>query len=85
MAKQIDFSDQFTPEAYQDKDFLKKGTTLGFNKDGELQHYKIVRLNRSKKTCIVTPVKLYTEDEINEMSRKDAERIIEDGAKANQE
>lgn len=80
MTDRIDISKDLNQTFFQDKS-IHKGKILGFQQDGELNHYKIVRLNRSKKICIVEPIKLYTEDEVNDLPREEAERLIEDGKK----
>jgi hypothetical protein len=77
MSEIIDISKELNPQAFQD---FKKGQVLGFEKDGITKHYKIVRLDRNRKTCKVLETKLYTEDEINDMPRKEAEDIIVNGA-----
>lgn len=71
----IDLSDMFTNEFYKSPT-IKKGKVLVFEGDEGRKELKIVRLNRSKKTCFAEEVKLYTEDEINAMEREDAEEII---------
>lgn len=75
MGKQIDLSDELTPEFFRNKNF-KKGSVLIFDGDNGKTELKIVRLNRSKKICIAEPTRLYTEDEINAMPREQAEEII---------
>ncbi len=75
MTKKIDISSILNPSFFENPDF-KKGAVLTFEKDGVKTDFKIVRLNRSKRICVVTETKLYTEDEINAMSREDAEEII---------
>lgn len=76
MTELIDLSKELTPAFFISKD-IKKGSVLIF-KDAEDRetHLKIVRLNRTKGICLAESVKLYTEDEINAMERKDAEEII---------
>ncbi len=69
----IDISKEVTPKFFED---FTKGQVIGFEKDGVTTHYKIVRMNKSKRTCKVEPIKLYTEEEINDMDRIDAEEII---------
>jgi hypothetical protein len=69
----IDISKDLNPKFFED---FKKGQVIGFEKEGITTHYKIVRLNKSKKICKVEKIKLYTEDEINAMDRADAEEII---------
>ncbi len=72
----IDISQDVTPKFFED---VKKGQVIGFEQDGITTHYKIVRLNKSKRICKVEKVKLYTEDEINDMPREEAEEIIKNG------
>lgn len=74
----IDISKDLSPSFFQNKDFTK-GKVLIFDDNGTRNEFKIVRFNRKKKTCWVEPIKLYTEDEINDMDRKDAEEIIKNG------
>ena len=60
-----DFSDLVTPEAYQDKERIKRGTVLSFNKDGQLRRFRITRLNRTKRICKAVEVELVTEQQLN--------------------
>jgi hypothetical protein len=69
----IDISKDLNPKFFED---VEKGQVIGFEKDGITTHYKVVRLNKSKRICKVQPIKLYTEEEINEMPREQAEEII---------
>ncbi len=62
-----DISPYMSDQFFKD---VKKGQVLSFNKDGEINRYKVVRLNRAKKICEVVPTKLYTEKEANEMLKK---------------
>ena len=79
MANTIDLSSELTTEFFKNKKF-KKGSVLIFqNKEGNNTELKITRLNRKKQICLAEPIKLYTEDEINAMDRKDAEEIITNG------
>lgn len=55
---------------------FKKGNTVGFNQDGTIKHYKIIRLNKSKQTATLRPITLYTEEQMNAMSKEDAEDIM---------
>jgi hypothetical protein len=74
--KLIDISKELAPAFFKNPEF-KKGSVLGFSKDGgEIERFKIVRFNRKGKICIVEPITLYTEDEINAMDRHEAETII---------
>ncbi len=79
MSKQIDLSNNFNKLFYENKDF-KIGRVLIFDGSSKWQ-YKIVRLNRAKRICIAEKIRLYTEDEMNEMSREEAEKIIKEGTK----
>jgi hypothetical protein len=72
----IDISKELAPAFFKNPEF-KKGKVIGFQQGDSVEHYKIVRLNRAKKICMVEPIKLYTEDEINDMNREDAEEIIQ--------
>jgi hypothetical protein len=78
MSDWIDLSTMMTPEFFKQKN-IKRGSVLIFDNAGVKQELKIVRLNRTKRTCWVEPVHLYTEDEINAMDRSDAEDIIRNG------
>lgn len=64
---------EVTPKFFED---FKKGNVVGFKKDNITSHYKIIRMNKSKKTATLTPVKLYTEEEINNMNEEEANRIM---------
>lgn len=77
--QQFDISQDLTPAFFNDKS-IKKGSVLIFDYEGSKLHMKIVRLNRSKRICIVEEVKLYTADEINDMPREEAEEIIKNGS-----
>lgn len=60
MPQLIDISDEVTPKFF---DAFKKGQVLGFQKDGVLTRYKIVRFDKRRKIVKVREVKLYTEQE----------------------
>ena len=64
MNELIDISDDITPDFF---DKFKKGQVLGFTKDGVLTHYKIVRLNKRTGNVKIQKLKLYTQDEVNEI------------------
>lgn len=74
----IDASDTFTKEFYDSKD-IHKGKVLIFATDDGDKHYKIVRLNRSKRICFLEETKLYKEDELKRKLQEDdvAERLGE--------
>ena len=64
----VDLGEVLKPEAIKG---LKKGQTLGFRQDDDtVQHYKIIRINKAKKTVWAEKVELYTKEE--------AEQIWED-------
>ena len=58
-----DISDIVTEEFYKQ---FSKGQVLGFDQDGTLMHYKIVRLDKRRKIVKIKPLKLYTEQELRE-------------------
>ena len=61
----VDLGEVLKPEAIKG---LKKGQTLGFRQDDDtVQHYKIIRINKAKKTVWAEKVDLYTEDEMEEI------------------
>jgi hypothetical protein len=64
----IDISDEMN-----DSFFVKvhKKQVLTFERDGGRKSFKIVRLNRQKKICVVEPVTLHTKDEAEEIMKKD--------------
>ena len=63
-----------TPKFFED---FKKGQIIGFQQeDGSMKHYKLTRFNKSKKEATGTLTTLYTEDQINAMSREEVEEII---------
>ena len=61
----IDISADMTDTFYADPN-ITKGKVLIFNFEGSETHMKIVRLNRRKKTCMVTEIKLRTEQELKD-------------------
>lgn len=63
----IDISAEMTDAFFDD---VKKGQVLGFRNDSETVYYKIVRLNKKKKICLVEPTTLYTEQELNDLLSK---------------
>jgi len=63
MKEIIDISDEVTPKFFEE---FKKGQMLGYRKDGVITHYKIVRLNKKRRTVSVQETKLYTEKELND-------------------
>ena len=66
-SERIDISDDMTDEFYKDARF---GQILRF----EGGDFKIVRLNRKSKICMVVPAKTYDVDEFNEeLERRDKE------------
>jgi hypothetical protein len=61
----IDLSEFLKPEAFKT---LNKGQTLGFQQeDGSIQRYKIIRLNKTRRTGFAEKVTLYTEDEMKQI------------------
>ena len=58
----IDISAEMNDAFYKDRDF-KVGSILMFDYEGSKTNLKIVRLNRSKKICLVEEIKLYTTEE----------------------
>ena len=64
-----DISNEVTPKFYDD---FKKGQTLGFEQDGVIKRYKIVRLDKRRKVVKIAPVTLYTEKELNDKLKQDA-------------
>ena len=80
MTDRIDISKDLNKNFFQDKS-IHKGKVLGFQQDGELNHYKIVRLNRSKKICIVEPIDLYDDQDIRDMSPEDLDNLVNKGNK----
>lgn len=59
----VDLGTVLKPEATKT---LKKGQILGFNTDGKIQHYKIIRINKTKNHVWAEKVTLYTEDEMKD-------------------
>lgn len=61
----VELSSILTPEAYKK---LKKGQTLGFKQeDGSIKHYKIIRINKTRRTCFAEEIKLYTKEEMQKL------------------
>lgn len=65
--ERVDISDQLTDKFFED---AKKGKILGFKKDGILKHYKIVRLNKSRKICVVVETNLHNLQEADEILKE---------------
>lgn len=64
MPNLIELTDVLKPEAFKS---LSKGDTLGFQQaDGSIDHYKIIRLNKTRRTCWAEKVILYTKDEMEQ-------------------
>lgn len=65
MPNLIELTEVLKPEAFKS---LSKGDTLGFQQaDGSIDHYKIIRLNKTRRTCWVEKVTLYTKEEMEEV------------------
>jgi len=64
--KRIDISADMTPEFFAK---VKKGQVLKFNKDGVIQAFRIVRLNRPRQICEVIAVDLMSEEEAKAQGR----------------
>jgi len=64
-----DISNEVTAKFY---DTFKKGDVLGYQLDGVISHYKIVRLDKRRKIVKVEPTTLYTEKELNDKLKQDA-------------
>lgn len=62
-----------SPKFFED---FTKSQIVGFQKDGTITHYKIVRMNRSKKTATLKETKLYTEEEMNAKTKEEVNEII---------
>ena len=62
----IDISKDLTDTFYKDKN-IKIGSVLMFDFEGSKTNFKIVRLNRKSKICLVEETKLYTETEFKEV------------------
>lgn len=75
MTKTIDISDQFTPAFFKDPN-IKKGTSLSFGQKPNQRDFKIVRLNRSKRICIVEEIDLMTEQEMKDKFNKDRDEAV---------
>lgn len=58
----IDISAAMNDAFFKSRDF-KVGSVLMFEYEGSRTNLKIVRLNRSKKVCLVEEIKLYTTEE----------------------
>jgi len=59
---------------------LKLGMTCGFEKDGQINRYKIKRINRKKVKCWAEPVFLYTPKEFADiMHNKKRPHSVEEG------
>lgn len=71
--ERIDISKDMTDEFYK---VAKYGQVLRFKQeDGTMQEFKISRLNRKSKVCIVKPWKTYTQDELSEkLEREENEK-----------
>lgn len=71
-SERIEISKDMTDDFYKVARF---GQILRFrDEDNEIGEYKIVRLNRKSKICIVKPFKTYTVEEFNEMTGGEDER-----------
>lgn len=58
----IDLSTILTPEGFKQ---FKKGQTLGFQQeDGTIERFKIIRLNKTRRTGFAEKITLYTTDEM---------------------
>ena len=66
--QRIDISDSLTDKFFAD---AKKGMVIGFKKDDVVTHYRIVRLNRQKKICIVEETRLMSPEDAAEQMRSD--------------
>ena len=71
-----DISNEVTDKFY---DTFKKGQVLGYQKDGVITHYKIVRLDKRRKVVKVAPITLYTEQELNDKFKQDALDNVQEG------
>lgn len=58
-----DISNEVTDKFYET---FKKGDVLGYQTDGVISHYKIVRFDKRRKIVKVAPTVLYTEKELND-------------------
>jgi hypothetical protein len=65
----IDISAELNDAFYKNKDF-KVGSVLMYDYEGSKTNLKIVRLNRSKKVCLVKEIKLYTTKEWEQLNEK---------------
>ena len=65
MPNLLDLTEILKPEAFQT---LTKGQTLGFQQeDGSIQRYKIIRLNKTRRTAWAEKIELYTQDEMKQV------------------
>lgn len=71
-----DISNEVTDKFY---DTFKKGDVLGYQMDGVVSHYKIVRLDKRRKIVKVAPTVLYTEKELNDKLKQDALDNVQEG------
>ena len=72
----MDISKDMADSFFKSKQFAIGKILIFKNDEGLETHFKIVRFDRKRKICKVEPAKIYTEDEINAMSRADAVEII---------
>ena len=65
MPNLLDLTEILKPEAFKT---LTKGQTLGFKQEDEtIQRYKIIRLNKTRRTGFAEKVELYTQDEMKQV------------------
>jgi hypothetical protein len=56
---------------------FKKGQIIGFQQeDGSMRHYKLTRFSKSKKEATGTLTTLYTEEQMNAMSKEEVKEIV---------
>lgn len=68
MSNLIDLTEILKPEAFKT---LTKGQTLGFQQeDGSIERYKIIRLNRTRKTGFAEKITLLTTEEMSDIWNK---------------
>lgn len=59
--KPINIGDMITPEGFK---AIAVGQTLGFQKDGKLTRYKVVRRHVKRKELWVRPITLYKPEDV---------------------
>ena len=75
--KPIETGSEFTPEGLAK---LKKGQVLVYNMEGSRKELKITSINRKSHKLYVQETKLYTEDDINQLSNPELRKLGKHGS-----